>query len=123
MWDDRTLAMQPKSEVVAVCGDPVEPYVNEIQCNCSASGDWSISEEDPTFKYIGRMGTYLPYVRVSFVQIVIHLSWLQILSEFRRGVSLSVQFVMQVPVKLLPFFEFGNHVKFNLSCISVSVAS
>eukprot|EP00750_Incisomonas_marina_P002935 INCI12778.4.p1 GENE.INCI12778.4~~INCI12778.4.p1 ORF type:complete len:252 (+),score=12.88 INCI12778.4:53-808(+) len=61
VWDDRTLAMQPKSEVEAACGNLIEPYVDEIQCNCSSSGDWSISPSDPTFRYVGRMGTYLPY--------------------------------------------------------------
>ncbi len=65
MWDDRTLAQQLKVEVDAACGgtDDLEPYVDEIVCNCSTSGTWAISAEDPSYRYVGRMGTFLPYVR------------------------------------------------------------
>jgi len=39
-WDDRTISLQPWSQLVAACGNgnrsnaTIEPFVSEIECNC-----------------------------------------------------------------------------------------
>ncbi len=62
VWDDRTLSMQPKSEIDAHCGGATIPFVGEIQCNCSSNPErrWS-NDGTPADTYVGRAKLYLPY--------------------------------------------------------------
>ena len=70
-WDDRTISLQPWSQLVAACGNgnrsnsTIEPFVHEIECNCSAgvtpeetSGPNSIGY---AARFVGAMRNMIPY--------------------------------------------------------------
>eukprot|EP00755_Sulcionema_specki_P035359 Sspe_Gene.21737::Locus_8176_Transcript_1_1_Confidence_1.000_Length_1423::g.21737::m.21737 len=64
VYDDRMLSLQEKDIIDATCTRPIEPFVDEVQCNCSHSDPsippWSV-EGTREATFVGVSSMYLPY--------------------------------------------------------------